>query len=71
MILGASKHMFANIQRKQRLIDEQFRRERDTGKGKSKKKQASDEERLFTSKFIESVLLRHGNTSNIMSETKR
>ena len=62
--LPESKFMFRNIQRKQKIIDEHFNAQQDAAK-KGKKVPNLDDDRLFTTAFVESVMLRHGNISNM------
>jgi hypothetical protein len=65
--LPESKFMFRNIQRKQKIIDEHFNAQQDAAK-KGKKVPNLDDDRLFTTAFIESVMLRHGNISNMSGD---
>ena len=68
MALEESKHMFSNIQRKQRLIDEVFRKDKDPCKTRKITKVLLDEDKIFNTKFIDSVLLRHGNDSQYVRD---
>lgn len=53
MVLPESKYMFKNIQRKQKLIDEQYQLQEELAK--KQHQTLLDEDKLFNSKFYNSV----------------
>jgi hypothetical protein len=53
VVLPESKYMFKNIQRKQKIIDEQYQIQEENAK--KKHQSLLDDDRLFSSKFYNSV----------------